>query len=501
MSRNKEPSGRYVLMPMEGFTAPQLDQPELKPARGNVTLAARAGVTTAGPKFRVLESINENGPKLVEMTPEAELSLRLTVPGIKVIPETFYRRQWYWPRVAAAPVKKASAAVAAAVVVTVTDRVTGKPLRGATVIAFTDYDARIGDQATTTAKGVARLKSLTPKQRLERVYVYGPPGYWGYFTRDATGSAIAAITLRPVDVTASRLLLHAVYGQLPRNAGEGAVIAIVDSGVDGGHGDLTVSGGENCVGDEVRANAQAIAHWRPAKIDGEHGTHVGGIAAAHGAGSGFKGVAPGAVLRSYRVFPDGGGGASNFDIGKAIDAAVRDGCHIINLSLGGGPADDLIRAAIRRALDAGSIVVAAAGNDSREPVSFPAAHPESVAVSAFGRVSSFPKESTGTADIAKPKSGRNFAAAFTNIGSQIDVTGPGVEIVSTLPGNRHGPMSGTSMASPAVAGFAAHLLASDPKIQALNGSDRSRALKDALYSKAKPLGLGRNYEGFGLSEP
>lgn len=495
---------RYVLMPMEGFTAPQLVQPQLTPARAGVALAARPRALNAHPRMRVLESIRENGPKLVEMTPEAELSIRLTVPGVKLVPEVFYRRQWFRPQVISAPPLNRTMAAAAAVkgvTVAVTDRATGKPIADATVVAFTDFAAGIGTEATTNAKGIARLGSLTPKQRLERVYVYGPPGYWGYFVKDALGSAIGSVALRPIEIAAANLLLRRIYGELPANAGNGTTIAIIDSGVDGDHPDLTVAGGRNCVGDEVRANPAAAGEWRPGKVHGEHGTHVAGIAAANGNGSAFKGVAPGAVVKAYRVFPDDGGLASNFDIAKAIDAAVDEGCDVINLSLGGGPEDDLLRAAIRRALDAGRIVVAAAGNDGREPVSFPAAHPESVAVSAFGRRGSFPKESTGTADVAKPSAGQHFVAAFSNIGSQIDVTGPGVEIVSTLPGNRHGTMSGTSMASPAVAGFAAHLLSSNAKLQALTGADRSRALKDALYSRAKPLGFGRDYEGFGLSEP
>jgi subtilisin len=122
----------------------------------------------------------------------------------------------------------------------------------------------------------------------------------------------------------------------------------------------------------------------------------------------------------------------------------------------------------------------------------------------MGRRGSFPRESTGTADIAKPygapRSG-NFVASFSNFGAQIDLTGPGVEIVSTLPGAQYGPMSGTSMATPAVAGFAAYLMSSHPDVRAVQGAARSRKLKDLLYSMAKPAGFGRDYEGFGLPLP
>jgi subtilisin len=231
---------------------------------------------------------------------------------------------------------------------------------------------------------------------------------------------------------------------------------------------------------------------------------VAGVAAARGTNTGFRGVAPAATLRSYRVFPNSGNGASNFDIAKAIDVAIADHCDLINLSLGGGPSDDLTRAAIDRALAAGVVVIAAAGNDDRQPVSFPAAIPECVAVSAMGRRGSFPPESIGKSSIAKPTGGpggRDFIADFSNFGPEIDVTGPGVEILSTLPDGQYGPMSGTSMATPAVCGFAAYLLSTNPVVRQAHGSDRSRMLKDLLYSACRPEGFGREYEGFGLPVP
>jgi subtilisin len=217
--------------------------------------------------------------------------------------------------------------------------------------------------------------------------------------------------------------------------------------------------------------------------------------------NGFHGVAPGVNLRSYRVFPDTGGGASNFDIAKAIDAATRDGCNLINLSLGGEAADDLTEAVIDRAIDAGVVVVAAAGNEGRHPVDYPAAFTECVGISAMGRRRSFPAESIGTSDIAKPTgwpNGDDFIADFSNIGPGIDVTGPGVEVISTLPGGQYGAMSGTSMAAPAVTGFAAYMLAANPVVSQTQGTDRSRKLRNLLYGKCKSDGFGREYEGFGL---
>ncbi|TIU03552.1 MAG: peptidase S8/S53 subtilisin kexin sedolisin, partial [Mesorhizobium sp.] len=127
------------------------------------------------------------------------------------------------------------------------------------------------------------------------------------------------------------------------------------------------------------------------------------------------GVAPGVTLRSYRVFPHKGGGATNYDIMNAIDRAVQDGCHVVNLSLGGGAEDEAVRAAIGSALDNGVLVVAAAGNDGRKPVSYPAALPFCVAVSAAGWTGSFPTPSSESSDIAKPHgSNQTFLGAFSN---------------------------------------------------------------------------------------
>jgi len=527
MPQKRQTLRRYIIMSSEGYLGASLTADNFKPSASTVAVVPRAEAAAA-PQMRVLDSLHENGPKLVEMPPEGELSLRLSVPGLKIVPEVFYHRQWERfkihqrpPKLAARKTAKAKkvvkkaggramnvakvAAAATSFTVTVTDTSGGAAIKGAQIVAFTDFALRQGASAMTGANGSATLNGLSPGQKLERVYVYAPPGYWGYFTTDTTGAQISKIKLAKIAVTDPTLLLTQLYGALPADAGAGVIVGIVDSGIDGTHPDLkNVSGGLNCVSDETRGNPAAAQNWRPALSEGEHGTHVAGIVGGRGSTNGFRGVAPGVTLRSYRVFPDAGGGASNFDIAKAIDTAVADKCDIINMSLGGGPKDDLTLAAIDRALNAGVVVVVAAGNDNRKPVSFPAAFPECVAVSAMGRVGSFPKNAIGTGSIAPPKgnpSNKDFIADFSNFGSEIDTTGAGVEIVSTLPGTGHGSMSGTSMATPAVAGFAAYLLAKGPALKQNVGAARSRALKDALYASCKPENFGRDYEGFGLPTP
>jgi subtilisin len=528
MPEKKQNLRRYIIMNSEsdlsGAGDPAAALAGFKPSANLVAVAARPEAAIAAPQMRVLDQLHENGAKLVEMPAEGELSLRLSVPGLKIVPEVFYHRQWERFKIhqrlakpkaktrktAKKAAKKANARMAVAqaavaapgITVSITDASGGAAIKGAQIIAFTDFASRQGASATTGANGSAVLTGIAANTQLERVYIYAPAGYWGFFAANTTGAKIAKIKFSKIDVRDTSLLLTQLYGSLPTNAGDGVTVGIIDSGVDGKHPDLTnVSGGLNCVGDETRNDPAAAQNWGPAASEGEHGTHVAGIVGGRGTASGFRGVAPGVALRSYRVFPNAGGGASNFDIAKAIDTAVADKCDIINMSLGGGPKDDLTHAAIDRALNAGVVVVVAAGNDNRQPVAFPAAFSECVAVSAMGRIGSFSKNAIGTGSIAAPKGNpltNDFIADFSNVGTEIDTTGAGVEIVSTLPGTGHGSMSGTSMASPAVAGFAAFLLAKDPTLKQKVGAVRSRALKDALYASCKPEKFGRDFEGFGL---
>ena len=312
--------------------------------------------------------------------------------------------------------------------------------------------------------------------------------------------------MTPIDLGATSTLMAGIYGSLPDDAGKGVRVAVIDSGVARKHPALpNVSGGRNMVLAESQDDPGAADDWGPAKTDGEHGTHVAGIIGARPVGaSRVRGVAPGVEIRSYRVFPNSGGGATNYDILNAITMAVQDGCHVINLSLGGGAEDEALRAAIGLALDQGAIVIAAAGNDGRRAVSYPATLASCVAVSAMGRRGTFPAGSSEEADVVRPFGDPDksaFVAAFSNIGPQIDLVGPGVGIVSTLPAKGYGVMSGTSMACPAVAGWAAYLLSTNEPILKAAKAERVKLLKDKLIESASPMGFGRDYEGFGLPAP
>lgn len=229
-----------------------------------------------------------------------------------------------------------------------------------------------------------------------------------------------------------------------RARGDGVTIAVVDTGVDLSHPDLTpnlVPGRDVVDGDD-----------QPQDVDG-HGTHVAGIAAAAtGNGVGGSGVAPSAKIMPVRVLGADGSGSED-DIAAGIRWAVEHGAQVINLSLGesgfvarlrkGGP----LNAAIREAGAAGVVVVAASGNEGATRRSYRIGVPV-IVVNASDH--------------------EGQPAAFSNAGDLRAVSAPGVEILSTAPSGPstiwpsgsagYEQLDGTSMASPVVAGLAALLL-------------------------------------------
>jgi len=118
----------------------------------------------------------------------------------------------------------------------------------------------------------------------------------------------------------------------------------------------------------------------------------------------------------------------------------------------------------------------------------------------MGRKGTFPAGTTQTGEVASPygTDKKNFLAAFTNVGPELDLTAPGVGIISTYPGG-HAVLDGTSMACPAAVGAAAAFLSGRPELLGLpRDSARSEAMARAVLRRAKTLGFGSLYEGQGL---
>jgi subtilisin family serine protease len=237
-------------------------------------------------------------------------------------------------------------------------------------------------------------------------------------------------------------------GARPISTGAGAVVAIVDSGVQADHPDLAGRVGPGY--DVVDGDAT------PQDGDG-HGTHVLGIVgAATGNGVGIESVAPAATLMPVRVLDDAGGGSLD-DVVRGIDHARTHGADVINLSLGtevpllatGG--DEAFGAAIRRALAAGIVVVAAAGNNGVPVCEQPAAADGLLCVGAVDkrrRRSFFSSFGQGLGLVAPGGSGASAT------GAQV-----GEDILSTFPRSAFHELAGTSQAAPHVSGVAALLVA------------------------------------------
>jgi subtilisin len=489
-------SKRFIVLPDHGYKGRVLST-GMFAAAASFDLARRPG-DPLQETVNVVDRIGGGGPMLVEASEEGELAIKAEFgTRVKVIPLIYYPPPDPRPVVRTGGVAALDAAPAAAAgsVLTLKDRADGTPLGNALVIAFTNYRHRIGASARSGDDGRVTL-GLQPGTQLERLYVYPKHGYWSQLR---TGVVLGDLVIgfEKIRLDDPRHVVPLLYGSLTADAGDGVRVAVIDTGVQRDHPHLSVAGGRNCVFDEVEGDPGAADDYDD--VAG-HGTHVAGIIGANGP---LRGVAPKAEIRAYRVFPKVGD-ASNFDIMKAIDRAVEDGCHIVNLSLGGTEADDGVRGAIGNALSRGVLVVAATGNDGRDPVRHPAAYEPTVAVSAMGLRGTFPADGTEQGEAIRPFSTvvpAAFLAGFSNVGPQVDFTGPGVGVVSTYLGGTYTSMNGTSMACPAVAGFAAALLSADPALLASGKEDRAVELIRRLSAAAVRLGLGRDAEGLGLPLP
>ena len=239
------------------------------------------------------------------------------------------------------------------------------------------------------------------------------------------------------------------------------VVAIIDSGIDYNHADLTTNIWknlgeipENEIDDDGNGYIDDVYGWDFHSIpednqpnEGEHGTHVAGIVGAiSNNNQGIAGVMWSCQLMAVRVLGDQGSsdeGGYTSNIAKGITYAVHNGANIINMSLGADSNDFTLKQAIDYAYSQGIVLVAAAGNDNTTIESYPAAYDNVISVGA-----------TDT---------NNSRANFSNYGSWVDIVAPGVDILSTVNGSDgYGNKSGTSMSTPFVSGLAGLILAKNP---------------------------------------
>jgi subtilisin len=281
--------------------------------------------------------------------------------------------------------------------------------------------------------------------------------------------------------------------------GSGAVnadIAILDTGIYE-HRDLRVSGGYNCMGSDSQA-------W--SDLNG-HGTHVAGSAAAKDNRSGVVGVAPGARLWAIKVLDKNGSGTWSSVICGIDQVTTRaNTIEVANLSLSGfvGPGaddgncgntnSDALHLAICNSVNAGVTYVVAAGNDgSNASNNAPAAYDEVITVSALADYNGQPSGGAPNTCFQDPAVDDDFAS-FSNFGSDVDLGAPGVCIRSTWISGGYRTISGTSMASPHVAGTVALYRINHP-------SDPPAQVRTAMTSSANTEAKGAGHTDLSGNHP
>jgi len=212
--------------------------------------------------------------------------------------------------------------------------------------------------------------------------------------------------------------------------GRSVRLALLDTGIDDQHPDL-----EGAIDD---ARDFTASRFGPADQNG-HGTHTAGTIAARQNNLGVIGVAPDCRLLIGKVLGDDGSGNSA-NVAAGIDWAADSGADVISMSLGSSQPDPSLLAAIERATAKGKFIIAAAGNDGRDnSVNYPAHWKSTIAVAAV--------DASG------------HLAPFSSRGPEVDIAAPGENILSTWLHGTYAKLSGTSMATPFVAGVTALLVA------------------------------------------
>ncbi|MBA4371132.1 MAG: peptidase S8 [Coriobacteriaceae bacterium] len=220
----------------------------------------------------------------------------------------------------------------------------------------------------------------------------------------------------------------------PANTADPVKVAVVDTGIQPDHPDL--------VGN-VKDGMSAVSYTTKWADDNGHGTHVAGTIAAVDNSIGVIGVAPAADLYAVKVLDRRGSGWLS-DIIEGLQWSAVNGMDVVNLSLGTSVYSASFDAAVQNTIDSGVVVVAAAGNSGpgENTVGYPAAFPNVIAVAA-----------TDSSD---------NVAWFSSRGPQVTIAAPGVSVYSTYKGSAYQTLSGTSMASPHVAGAVALTLNTAP---------------------------------------
>ncbi|EDQ01828.1 alkaline serine protease, subtilase family protein [Shewanella benthica KT99] len=264
--------------------------------------------------------------------------------------------------------------------------------------------------ATFSGKNFAQVKGLLNNPHIKLIEV------------DQRRQLMSAYSDDAGDPMTQKVTPYAVYqsqaNQVAFNASAGMKVCIIDSGLDTTNTDFEWN---NISGD----NDSGTGNWD--ENGGPHGTHVAGTIGAADNNVGVIGMAPGIDMHLIKVFNDDGWGYSS-DLAHAADLCSAAGANIISMSLGGGGANSTESNAFQSFVDAGGLVVAAAGNDGNNVRSYPAGYPSVMMIGAndadnnIADFSQFPSCTTGRGKKVK-----------TDETICVEVTAGGVDTLSTYP--------------------------------------------------------------------
>lgn len=461
---------------------------------GNAEEALGQGVQGRGaPRMNLVKQLD--GVSVMKANSSALLAMRRNTPGLRVAPAAWAYLQYIRPlgeELESSAIQVAAGAKVKRFELRLADSL-GNPVPGIRVKALVDWDgAHV--PAVTDSQGIASLGIPVLYPRVEMILVEPEHTHWSVFLKGFDRvAAPKRLDVRTTALAPDSFQLLANYAPYDPQAGAGVTVGMIDSGV-GPHADIAVAGGGCFVtGDDA-------ADFLDNGIG--HGTHVAGIIAGRmAAGTGIYGLAPACRLLAYRVCPKTGerGRAKSSDIASALERAISDGCHIVNISMGSLEPMPEMPDILEKARNAGIAVFAATGNDGQSLLRYPARYSHTLAVGALGRDGTFPADCPESFQESEIRRKKEFVAEFSNYGLSTDFIGPGVAVLSAFPGGRYAMMSGTSMATPFTSGMAARLLSGNQKLLNMaRGPEKADAIVKMLSQAARKVGWSAEYEGFGV---
>lgn len=445
------------------------------------------------PRMNLVKQLD--GVSVMKANSSALLAMRRNTPGLRVAPAAWAYLQYIRPlgeELEASAIQVAAGAKVNRFDLRLADSL-GNPVPDVRVKALVDWDgAHV--TAVTDRQGIASLGVPVLYPRVEMVLVEPEHTHWSVFLKGFDRvAAPKRLDVRTTALSPDTFRLLANYAPYDPQAGTGVTVGVIDSGV-GPHDDIAVAGGACFVtGDDA-------SDFLDNGIG--HGTHVAGIIAGKmAAGTGIYGLAPACRLLAYRVCPKTGerGRAKSSDIASALERAITDGCHIVNISMGSLEPMPEMPDILEKARNAGIAVFAATGNDGQSLLRYPARYSHTLAVGALGRDGTFPADCPESFQESEIRRKKEFVAEFSNYGLSTDFIGPGVAVLSAFPGGRYAMMSGTSMATPFTSGMAARLLSGNQKLLNMaRGPEKADAIVKMLSQAARKVGWSAEYEGFGV---